>query len=766
MSLKQDTNKEISTDSSPEDSPLLLSGERSEISSRDQSLQCNSISSASLTAPLRASDDRKCVQWGSQSVDKGTTAQNQCQNTLETLLQSQRIDSLLLQNVYTRTLTNGNFQVIAMIVTTLRDNEFSIHIAPRAGRRVTEQTSLMQLVQRNKCLPVDNSMSALLMQQYAKDITLDSVISPGDTITISGASALMLAAFNGSADAVTRLTPEMGLLSNDGWSALMLAASEGHTECVQLLYGEVNLCGFTMLMYAVACNDCDRAHRFIHLAKRQVSLRHDKGWSALMLAVKLRHYKIASLLVSEEAKLQTTNDWVNDYTALHMLAKYSKDEDGEDSNYQFVAEALLQEEGDIRNERGETPLMIAASSGNRWLVQLICSKPEKWSAAIKAQTYEGKTALMYAAERGHLEICKLLANSEAQFSTNDGKTALMFASEGGHSGIVQLLYQIEGGMMLSDPLSSGKTALMFTAECGHVEVANILVDIEKERVTKDGTTALMLAATANQDGIIDILETEARAQDKRGRTALILAAQAGAVACAKLLARWEVGIRDQHGNTALMHAVRNGHIEIVSLLVDDESGVTNENGYSALMIASEVGDRNACELLSSEVGISGYTNLMFLAATKAASRNFDQYESQVGKCAVNGITALMLAAINNSVDAVTYLIAEAGAQDWEGNTALMYACKSGFDSIVEILMGHETGFRNKDGMTALMLAAYYGNCNCLKLLLAKEGSIPDDDGNRVDFYAKYPNHDDYDSRAQILALLCKALDESDSMVKW
>lgn len=37
---------------------------------------------------------------------------------------------------------------------------------------------------------------------------------------------------------------------------------------------------------------------------------------------------------------------------------------------------------------------------------------------------------MYAAERGHLEVCELLANSEARISTNDGKTALMFASGG------------------------------------------------------------------------------------------------------------------------------------------------------------------------------------------------------------------------------------------------------------------------------------------------------------------------------------------------
>ncbi|EFO62806.1 Protein 21.1 [Giardia lamblia P15] len=762
MDSNQEYDKVINMASPPEDSPLLLSDERIGESSEDYSLKCIFLQSMSSTVSAQISSSKKHEQLNLRSITKSKTVHGESRNTLRNPLKTQKSESLLLQNAYVRALNLGSAQEIATIITTLRVNEVSINMTPRTGLRTTEQTSLMQLAQEDRHLHVDSFSSTLMMQQYAKAIEMSSTTFSGDFINIKGASALMLAAFRGNVDAVTRLIPELGLISDDGWSALMLAASEGHTECVHLLYGEINLCGFTMLMYAVACDDYDRACRLIHLAGRQVSFKCDKGWSALMLAVKLRHYKIASLLVAEEIRLQTTNDWINDYTALLMLAKYSRRDDNENFNCQLVAETLLKEEGDLRNEKGETPLMIAASSGNKWLTQMICRKSNKWCAALKAQTYEGKTALMYAAERGHLEICELLANSEARISANDNKTALMLASAEGHSSVVQLLYQCEGGMELSDPYLLGKTALMFASEHGHVEVVKLLFNIEKGKSMKDGTTSLMLAAAAGQDKVLSFLISEARMQDKRGRTALILAAQSGSVACAKMLVTWEAKARDQHGNTALMHAARNGRTEIVSLMINYEAGATNNNGYSALMIASELGDRSICRLLGSEVGISGYTSLMFLVTTGAVPENFDLYKSQVGKRTTNGVTALMLAAINSNVEAIPYLIAEVGVQDWEGNTALMYACKSGFDSIVKELAKHETGFKNNDGMTALMLAAYYGKYDCLKLVLTKERHIPDDDGNYIEFYAKYPNHDDYNSKVQILALLDSDANTSDS----
>ena len=53
------------------------------------------------------------------------------------------------------------------------------------------------------------------------------------------------------------------------------------------------------------------------------------------------------------------------------------------------------------------------------------------------------TALMVAAQEGHIEVVTLLANrgSDLEARTTDGHNALMTASAGGHLAVVQLLVE-------------------------------------------------------------------------------------------------------------------------------------------------------------------------------------------------------------------------------------------------------------------------------------------------------------------------------------
>ncbi len=55
------------------------------------------------------------------------------------------------------------------------------------------------------------------------------------------------------------------------------------------------------------------------------------------------------------------------------------------------------------------------------------------------------TALINAAMRGHVESVQVLLDAEVNVGakTNDGRTALMFAEERGHTGIVELLKKAE-----------------------------------------------------------------------------------------------------------------------------------------------------------------------------------------------------------------------------------------------------------------------------------------------------------------------------------
>ena|SRR2546430_1767550 len=81
------------------------------------------------------------------------------------------------------------------------------------------------------------------------------------------------------------------------------------------------------------------------------------------------------------------------------------------------------------------------------------------------------------------------------------------------------------------------------------------------------------------------------AQDQWGRSALMIAADAGYLDTVKLLLDWEanVHLKDMRGYTALMRAAWKGHLDIVNALIErgaDVNGVDEKHGYTALLLAA------------------------------------------------------------------------------------------------------------------------------------------------------------------------------------
>ncbi|CAG2187343.1 ARMS [Mytilus edulis] len=90
---------------------------------------------------------------------------------------------------------------------------------------------------------------------------------------------------------------------------------------------------------------------------------------------------------------------------------------------------------------------------------------------------DGWTALMMAAEWGHLEICRLLIDRGCKIDiteTGRGETALMFAACGGHLEICSLL--IDTGCKIDITDNDGETALHYAAEKGYLQITRCLVE--------------------------------------------------------------------------------------------------------------------------------------------------------------------------------------------------------------------------------------------------------------------------------------------------
>lgn len=125
---------------------------------------------------------------------------------------------------------------------------------------------------------------------------------------------------------------------------------------------------------------------------------------------------------------------------------------------------------EIKDERGWTPLMIAAANGHEKLTQLLIHSgarltardvngftPLHWAAFkgmsnivqlllskevdIDSQSKFKWTPLMQACTRGHLEVCSILvaAGANMDLANSDGLTALQIATGKGFHGIVELL---------------------------------------------------------------------------------------------------------------------------------------------------------------------------------------------------------------------------------------------------------------------------------------------------------------------------------------
>jgi serine/threonine-protein phosphatase 6 regulatory ankyrin repeat subunit B len=232
----------------------------------------------------------------------------------------------------------------------------------------------------------------------------------------------------------------------------------------------------------------------------------------------------------------------------------------------------------------------------------------------------------------------------------DKRTALMAAAENGHIAIVKLLLAVP---LLDVPLLdvnakdvSDQTALMFAAHEGHTDVVEKLLavpDINVNAKDKYGYTALMWAAGEGHTAIVELLikaDADVDAKDNRGWTALMFASYKGNVAAVIVLldAGADADAVDDTGATALMFAVRNGvendRLKIVNLLIAKGVKINaatkinkriHQSGFTALMDAVDPdnhGDDVNIDIVSALLDAGSYMHVSDGAINKNAYNAF------------------------------------------------------------------------------------------------------------------------------------------------
>ncbi|KAM3602743.1 uncharacterized protein V6R79_009941 [Siganus canaliculatus] len=239
-----------------------------------------------------------------------------------------------------------------------------------------------------------------------------------------------------------------------------------------------------------------------------------------------------------------------------------------------------------------------------------------------------------------------------------------------------------------------------------------LINITEPR---DGTGVLHVAASANNLDLVDFLLVQGAhpdTQDKKGRTAAMLAAEMGNHALLALLANNKADLRlqDADGKGVLFYCVHptQRHARCVQVALQSSADANNVSAQGTHVF-----------------------QMMCERAQKCTPMCLIMLEGGVDPNATNqktGVTALMEAAKAGSLLLVKSILKSGGnpnALDRQRLTATHYAAMGGFFEVIQMLSAYsaDVGVMSMEDCTPLHYAAAEGNVNCCKFL-AQRGCNP------------------------------------------
>ena len=255
------------------------------------------------------------------------------------------------------------------------------------------------------------------------------------------------------------------------------------------------------------------------------------------------------------------------------------------------------------------------------------------------------------------------------------------------------------------------------------EVKRLLkIELFKKNVDQqdeDGNTALLFAAEQGYEDILDLLlqaGADPNLSDFKQRTPLISAAYKGKINIVKNLLQIDtvkenINNQDINGNTALIFSAKRGYEDILDLLLQAgaDPDLSDFKQRTPLMSAAYKGKINVVK------------NLLQIDTVKENINNQD----------INGNTALIFTVKRGYEDILDLLLqtrADPDLSNFRESTPLMEAVIRGKTNIVKRLVQIKTVRNNinatdKDGNTALSLANERGYKQIASLLL-EAGAIP------------------------------------------
>lgn len=395
-------------------------------------------------------------------------------------------------------------------------------------------------------------------------------LSDGRSATAEGETALMRAAEGGEAWAVAALLPSSDANAKDskGATALRRAVERADLECVALLAPATSKWvtdadGLTPLMIAATNGDAECMELLIpHSAINQ---RDRDGRNALMRVVAAGSLagiaKLAPLTAANAKTKRGLDAW--------EIANKDHPPGG---LRDAVMEALYPH---IGRKIPEFELIRAARAGD--------------AAKVSANAKEfgrragrrGETALMAAAERGHMPCAQILLPHSHPHALDDmGRAAWMLAAKNGHLDSMSMLLRAvvdRKGRVKPAELARG---IDMAAEAGHVDCVEAIRELHPDAKVSGGVMAKVCAGRMLPEPQLARLSFHADSKwvSWDGQSLMMLAAQHGLCRVVEaLLAKSDPNQVDDGHWTALRHAIEGRSEACIELLAPETDLSINDH---------------------------------------------------------------------------------------------------------------------------------------------------------------------------------------------
>ena len=232
--------------------------------------------------------------------------------------------------------------------------------------------------------------------------------------------------------------------------------------------------------------------------------------------------------------------------------------------------------------QGRTALSYAAGRGHTDTVNFL----QEMGFEIESRDKYGQTPLSWAARNGHESMVRILLEKGAEIESRDkdGQTPFYWAAREGRESTVKIL--LEKGAEIESRDEYGHAPLSWAARNGHEPIVRILLEkgAEIESGDDNGRTPLSWAARNGHESIVKLLLEEGAESESRdipySQTPLSWAAENGHESTAKILLEKgaEIESRDDGGRTPLSWAAGRGHESTVKILLEKGAEIESRDG--------------------------------------------------------------------------------------------------------------------------------------------------------------------------------------------